>query len=81
MTKSTKLNQVQDLVWLDLSARAKPRGEQAGKKDGLRLPNSVTEDVGGISLMPHYSAKQQRSIARRRKGRKEMIRSARRGTQ
>ena len=33
-------------------------------KEGRRLPNSVTEDIGGFSLMPHYSAKQLRKIKR-----------------
>ena len=33
-------------------------------KEGRELPNSVTEDVGGFSLMPIYSAKQLRSIHR-----------------
>jgi len=34
-------------------------------KEGKNLPNSVTEDVGGFSLMPRYSAKQMRAIHRR----------------
>ena len=33
-------------------------------KEGTTLPNSVTEDVGGFSLAPMYSAKQLRTIAR-----------------
>lgn len=36
-------------------------------KDGLTLPNSVTEDVGGFSLMPTYSAKQLRRIDRKQR--------------
>lgn len=31
-------------------------------KEGTTLPNSVTEDVGGFSLCPTYSAKQLRRI-------------------
>lgn len=34
-------------------------------KEGKNLPNSVTEDIGGFSLMPRYSAKQLREINRR----------------
>jgi len=34
-------------------------------KEGKNLPNSVTEDIGGFSLMPNYSAKQLRGIHRR----------------
>ena len=33
-------------------------------KEGANLPNSVTEDVGGFSLAPVYSAKQLRTIER-----------------
>lgn len=35
-------------------------------KEGQELPNSVSEDVGGFSLMPTYSAKQLRRIQRLR---------------
>jgi len=35
-------------------------------KEGTNLPNSETEDVGGITLCPTYSTKQLRSIQRRR---------------
>jgi hypothetical protein len=34
------------------------------KLDGKNLPNSVTEDIGGFSLCPKYSAKQRRRINR-----------------
>jgi len=44
----------------------------AGKKEGFHLPNSVTEDVGGFSLMPAYSAKQLRRI-----GKHQMVRRTR----
>ena len=37
----------------------------AGKMEGKRLANSVTEDVGGFSLRPSYSARQLRSMKRR----------------
>ena len=33
-------------------------------KEGKNLPNSVTEDIGGFSLCPSYSPKQQRRIHR-----------------
>ena len=36
-------------------------------KEGKNLPNSETEDVGGFSLMPYYSAKQLRRIDRKQK--------------
>ena len=36
-------------------------------KEGKKLPNSVTEDVIGISLMPHYSTKQLRKIGRKQR--------------
>jgi len=35
-------------------------------KEGKNLPNSVTEDIGGFSLMPRYSAKQIRGMHRRK---------------
>jgi hypothetical protein len=37
----------------------------AGRKEGQNLANSVTEDIGGFSLRPSYSARQLRSIKRR----------------
>ena len=36
-------------------------------KEGKNLANSVTEDVGGFSLMPTYSAKQLRKMDRRQR--------------
>ena len=36
-------------------------------KEGLTLPNSITEDIGGFSLAPSYSAKQLGQINRRLK--------------
>ena len=44
--------------------------EQTSRKEGKTLPNSVTEDIDGFSLMPSYSVKQLRSIKRREKIRK-----------
>ena len=36
-------------------------------KEGKKLPNSVTEDVIGMSLMPYYSTKQLRKIGRKQR--------------
>jgi len=36
-------------------------------KEGLTLPNSITEDIGGFSLAPRYSAKELRQINKRLK--------------
>ena len=36
-------------------------------KEGKKLANSVTEDVMGMSLMPHYSTKQLRKIGRKQR--------------
>ena len=36
-------------------------------KEGKKLPNSATEDVIGMSLMPHYSTKQLRKIGRKQR--------------
>jgi len=36
-------------------------------KEGRTLPNSITEDIGGILLAPRYSAKQLRRINKRLK--------------
>ena len=36
-------------------------------QEGKTLPNSVTEDVMGMSLMPHYSTKQLRKIGRKQR--------------
>ena len=44
-------------------------------KEGKNLPNSTTEDVGGISLRPIYSAKQLRSIHRRKVKQRRIIAS------
>ena len=39
-------------------------------KEGQNLPNSITEDIGGILLAPRYSAKQLRRINRHLKNKK-----------
>ncbi len=36
-------------------------------KEGKNLANSVTEDIGGFSLMPTYSAKQLRRMDRKQR--------------
>ena len=59
----------QQLVWA--SPSKKSGRKVAGKTEGFHLPNSVTEDVGGFSLMPHFSAKQQRSMGRRQRENQE----------
>ena len=63
-----KINR-QQLVWA--SPSRKSGRKVAGKTEGFHLPNSVTEDVSGFSLMPHYSAKQQRSMGRRQRANQE----------
>jgi len=45
-------------------------------KEGENLPNSVTEDIGGFSLMPYYSAKQLRRIDRKQKYKNRCISGA-----
>ena len=42
-------------------------------KEGKNLPNSVTEDIGGFSLMPRYSARQMRAIHRRVVNKRRMM--------
>ena len=39
-------------------------------KEGLTLPNSITEDIGGVLLTPRYSTKQLRRINKRLKNKK-----------
>jgi hypothetical protein len=52
------------LAW-DKSYPAKNLVEEGYQvEDGLNLPNSETEDVGGFSLRPNYSVKQLRRINR-----------------
>ena len=42
-------------------------------KEGKTLPNSVTEDVIGMALMPHYSTRQLRKINREQKKYSELL--------
>jgi len=42
-------------------------------KEGNNLPNSITEDIGGFSLMPRYSVKQLRRIDRKQKHKNRCI--------
>jgi len=65
----------QEMVWQPSASKESGR-KVAGKKEGFHLPNSVTEDVGGFSLMPYYSAKQLKCIGKR-KGRRGITRKAR----
>ena len=51
----------------ELSPDRKSGRKIAGKNEGFHLPNSVTEDVGGFSLKPYYSAKQLRRIGKTQK--------------
>ena len=53
-------------AWQSPASRKSGR-KITGRKEGFHLPNSVTEDVGGFSLMPAYSDKQQRSIHKRKR--------------
>ena len=59
-------NNCQKMTWKPLS-RKESGGKIAGKKEGFHLPNSVTEDVAGFSLMPQYSAKQLRRIGKHKR--------------
>ena len=65
----TKIINHQELVW-ELSPSKESGRKITGKNEGLHLPNSVTEDVGGFSLMPHYFVNvdfdQLRRMARKR---------------
>ena len=64
----TKTINCQQLAWEPSPSRKSGR-KVAGKNKGFHLPNSVTEDVGGFSLMPYYSGKQLRRIGKKqRKG-------------
>ena len=62
----TKTINRQGLAW-ELSPSKESGWKIAGKNEGSHLPNSVTEDVGGFSLMPHYSAKQLRRIGKKQR--------------
>jgi hypothetical protein len=69
----TKTINCQQLAW-EPSPSRKPGRKVAGRNEGFHLPNSVTEDVGGFSLMPYYSDKQLRRIGKKqRKGKNRGI--------
>ena len=59
-----KLITCERFAW-QLPANKDSGSKIAGKREGKRLANSVTEDVGGFSLRPSYSARQLRSMKRR----------------
>jgi len=61
------------LAWEPLPIR-KSGFEITSKKEGKTLANSVTEDIGGFSLMPEYSVKQLRRISRRKMRHSQMER-------
>ena len=67
MKQKTQYREI--FAWQSLASRESGR-KIAGKKEGFHLPNSITEDVGGFSLMPAYSAKQLRSIGRHQRGKR-----------
>ena len=71
----TKTINRQQLAW-ELSPSKESGRKIAGKNEGFHLPNSVTEDVGGFSLTPAYSAKQLRCIGKKH-GQKGITRKAR----
>ena len=60
---NTQTTHREQIAWKPLSRKESGR-KIAGKKEGFHLPNSVTEDVAGFSLMPQYSAKQLRRIGK-----------------
>ena len=74
MKQKTQYREI--FAWQSLASRESGR-KIAGKKEGFHLPNSVTEDVGGFSLMPAYSAKQLRRIGRHQKGKRQWRNDAR----
>ena len=74
MNLKKKKNQAQYLVRQQSSAGKKWR-RKTPIKEGWYLANSVTEDIGGISLAPEYSLKQQRTIRRRNRNRKGIAKS------
>ena len=56
MVMDTKIINRQELAW-ELSPSKESGRKITGKNEGLHLPNSVTEDIGGFSLKPYYSVK------------------------
>ncbi|MGB8937908.1 MAG: hypothetical protein WCC17_22690 [Candidatus Nitrosopolaris sp.] len=53
----------QDVAWEPFPVR-NPVERGYPVKDGVNLPNSLTEDIGGFSLCPMYSNMQLRRIRR-----------------
>ena len=51
----------------------KPLVGEIPVKEGKTLPNSVTEDVIGMALMPHYSTRQLRKINRQQRKYSELL--------
>jgi len=51
----------------------KPLVGEIPVKEGKTLPNSVTEDVMGMALMPHYSTRQLRKINRQQRKYSELL--------
>ena len=51
----------------------KPLVEEIPVKEGKTLPNSVTEDVMGMALMPQYSTRQLRKINRQQRKYSELL--------
>jgi hypothetical protein len=58
---------IQSLLETWLPKPTKTMVKKFPSKEGKKLPNSVTEDVIGMSLMPHYSTKQLRKIGRKQR--------------
>ena len=51
----------------------KPLVGEIPVKEGKTLPNSVTEDVMGMALMPQYSTRQLRKINRQQRKYSELL--------
>ena len=51
----------------------KPLVGEIPVKEGKTLPNSVTEDVTGMALMPQYSTRQLRKINRQQRKYSELL--------
>ena len=52
----TKTTQCERFAW-ELLPNKESGSKVTGRKEGQNLANSVTEDIGGFSLRPNYSAK------------------------
>ena len=58
----TKTTQCERFAW-ELLPNKESGSKVTGRKEGQNLANSVTEDIGGFSLIPSYSARQLRTLA------------------